>query len=205
MSIKERHSNLSFKLPSANEEEIYDILKEIDTKKATGLDNIPPKLVKLLANLLKKPLTKIINFYLNKNIFPNLMKIGRLSPLYKQSKYGNRLDKTCYRPVSILTTFSKIFERFVLNSMLDYANSILSDHISAYRKGYCWQNVILKLTEDWRHHLDNNEIVGAVLMDLSKAFDCLPHELLIAKLSAYGFDKTALKFSIHILKIENNA
>ena len=180
-SIKERFTNLSFKLPLAKEEEIYDIIKSIDIKKATGLDDIPPKIIKLAVNVLKKTLTEIINIYINRNSFPNLMKIGRLIPIYKHPKKGSRLDKTCFRPVSILTIFSKIFERFVLNSMLEYTNSILSDHISAYRKGYSCQHVLLKLTEEWRHHLDKNEIVGAVLMDLSKAFDCLPHELLIAK------------------------
>ena len=59
---------------------------------------------------------------------------------------------------------------------------------------------MLKLTEEWRKHLDNNKVVGAVLMDLSKAFDCIPHELLVAKLSAYGFEKNTLKFFLSYLK-----
>ena len=84
--------------------------------------------------------------------------------------------------------------------MLGHVNTILSDKISAYRKGYSTQHVLLKLTEEWRKHLDNNQIVGAVLMDLSKAFDCIPHELLIAKLAAYGFDKKTLKFLLSYLK-----
>ena len=128
------------------------------------------------------------------------MKTARVTPAYKNPKKGSRLDKTCFRPVSVLPTFSKVFERFILNSMLEYTDKILSEHISAYRKGYSCQNVLLKLTETWRQRLDNNQIVGAVLMDLSKAFDCLPHELLIAKLSAYGFDKNTLKFFYSYLK-----
>ena len=200
LSIKEKSTNLSFKLPLATEEEIYDIIKSIDIKKATGVDNIPPKVVKIAANAIKKPLTEIINIYINKNTFPDLMKIGRITPIYKHPKNGSRLDKQYYRPVSVLTIFSKVFERFVLNSMLEYINSILSDHISAYRKGYSCQNVLLKLTEEWRQYLDKNEIVGAVLMDLSKAFDCLPHELLLAKLSAYGFERDTLNFFYSYLK-----
>ena len=117
------------------------------------------------------------------------MKTARVTPVYKNPKKESRLDKTCFRPVSVLTIFSKVFERFILDSMLEYTNNILSEHISAYRKRYSCQNVLLKLTENWRQHLDGDQIVGAVLMDLSKAFDCLPHELLIAKLSAYGIDK----------------
>ena len=200
LSIKEKSTNLSFKLPLAQEEEIFDIIKLIDIKKATGVDDLPPKIIKMSADVIKKPLTDIINFYIKKNTFPGLMKIGRLTPIYKRPKEGSRLDKTCYRPISVLTIFSKVFERFVLNSMLEYINSILSDHISAYRKGHSCQNVLLKLTEEWRQYLDKNEIVGAVLMDLSKAFDCLPHELLIAKLSAYGFEKNTLRFFHSYLK-----
>ena len=84
--------------------------------------------------------------------------------------------------------------------MLEHVNTILSDKISAYRKGYSSQHVLLKLTEEWRKHLDRNQIVGAVLMDLSKAFDCIPHDLLIAKLAAYGFEKKTLKFFLSYLK-----
>jgi hypothetical protein len=83
-----------------------------------------------------------------------------------------------------LPGFSKVFERWILDQMLEHVNLILSDKISAYRKGYSSQHVLLKLTEEWRKYLDNNQFVGAVLMDLSKAFDCIPHELLIAKLAA---------------------
>ena len=63
------------------------------------------------------------------------MKIGKISPSYKNPKDGSRLDKTCYRPVSVLTIFSKIFDRFILNSMLEYIDNVLFDRISAYRNG----------------------------------------------------------------------
>ena len=79
------------------------------------------------------------------------------------------------------------------NEMFDYANKILSVKISAYRQGYSCQHVLLSLTEEWIKHLDQNHVVGATLMDLSKAFDCLPHELLIAKLAAYGIKKKTLR------------
>ena len=74
--------------------------------------------------------------------------------------------------------------------MLDHVNKIFSKHFTAYRKVHNCQHVLLKLTEEWRKYIDQNKIVGSLLMDLRKAFDCLPHELLIAKLEAYGFDKS---------------
>ena len=89
--------------------------------------------------------------------------------------------------------------------MLSHVNVILSDKISAYRQGCSSHHVLLDLITGWKNHLDNNNFVGAILMDLSKAFDCLPHELLIAKLEAYGFDKTALKFFHNYLKERKQA
>ena len=199
-AIKNMSINSTFKIPLANEETIERIMKKLDTSKATGIDKIPVRLVACSANVTKRVLTKIINKSISKNEFPKLMKIGKIIPIYKGGKDASRLNKKYFRPVSVLTAFSKVFERYILEQMLEHVNVILSDKISAYRKSYSTQHVLLKLTEEWRKHLDNNKVVGAVLMDLSKAFDCIPHELLVAKLSAYGFEKNTLKFFLSYLK-----
>ena len=77
--------------------------------------------------------------------------------------------------------------------MIPYFNNILSNFLSAYRERHTCQHVLLTLIETWRKCLDESNLAGAILMDLSKAFDCLPHDLLIAKLEAYGVTKDALK------------
>ena len=100
--IKNKHNGKSLKIPLATEDQIYDIINSIDTKKATRIDNIPAKVIKLSAKEIKSPLTKIINMSIEKCIFPDLMKLGKVTPIYKNSKKGNRLDKQYYRPVSIL-------------------------------------------------------------------------------------------------------
>ena len=194
--------DIHFKMPFATEQNIKDIIKNLDTSKSSGIDQISAKLVKLAIEIISKPICIILNHCIKKGNFPNDMKVARITPLYKK---GTRLGKECYRPVSILPCFSKIFERYILNSMLSHVNSILSDKISAYRQGYSCQHVLLKLTDEWRRYLDTNFIVGAVLMDLSKAFDCLPHELLLAKLAAYGFDKNTLHFFHSYLKDRKQA
>ena len=84
--------------------------------------------------------------------------------------------------------------------MITYVEKHLSPYLFGYRKGYGTQHCLLVMIEMWRKALDEKKVAGAILTDLSKAFDCLSHDLLIAKLAAYGFDKSALKFIYDYLK-----
>ena len=93
-----------------------------------------------------------------------------------------------------------MFEKIIKKQLKPYLDKTLSIFIAAYRERYGTHHVLIRLTEDWRLKLDNDQIVGAVLMDLSKAFDCIPHDLLIAKLSTYGFDENSLFFTYSYLK-----
>ena len=95
---------------------------------------------------------------------------------------------------------SKIYERFIHDCLSSYAESFLSKFISAYRKSYSSNHVLLRLIENWKKSLDNKNFVGTVLMDLSKAFDCVPHDLLVAKLHAYGLSKDGVTFIYSYLK-----
>ena len=76
--------------------------------------------------------------------------------------------------------------------------------MSAYRKRYSTQHVLIRLLEEWRENLDKNFIVGAVLMDLSEAFDCIPHDLIIAKVAAYGFKRETLRLFYFFLRVGNS-
>ena len=89
---------------------------------------------------------------------------------------------------------SKIYERYIHNCLSRHSENILSNFISAYRKTYSSNHVLLRLIENWKKSLDNKNFVGTVLMDLSKAFDSIPHDLLVAKLYAYGLTEEAVTF-----------
>ena len=99
-----------------------------------------------------------------------------------------------YRPVSLIPIVSKLFERYMYNQMLAYIETFLSPYLFGYRRGYSTEQCLIVMLEKWKKALDEKQCAGAILTDLSKAFDCLNHDILFAKLDAYGFDKTALNF-----------
>ena len=196
-SIKGMKFKKRFSLKRVSVTDVLKILNKINTKKATGFDNIPPKIIKEAAHILAKPLTDIINLSLFECIFPNKAKISSTLPFFKK---GDRTNKSNYRPVSVLSIFSKVFEKVIQTQVSNYSDNFLSKYISAYRKNYSCQHVLIRLLEEWKYNLDNNNLVGSVLMDLSKAFDCIPHDLLIAKMEAYGFERNARKYIYSYLK-----
>ena len=151
--------------------------------------------MKLSAEILSTPLSIAINNSLKYGVFPDDAKIA--FPLDK-GKHNNEISN--FRPVSILNTFFKIYEKVIKDQLVSGLDKYLSPFISAYRKGYSTQHVLTRLVEEWEERLDNNYIVGAILMDLSKAFGCISHNLIIAKLSAYGLNDTALQLIFSYLK-----
>ena len=181
--IKEniQKENNDFNIKAASVGQINKIIKDLNPKKALGPDKIPVKIVKLAASVIDSRLTNIINNDLSNNAFSDSAKLASVRPIYKKD---DRNEIKNYRPVSILNCFSKIYEKFFNEQLLPFVNCSLPELMSAYRSGYSTNHVLIWLIENWRHALDNNLFTGAVLMDLSKAFDCIPHDLLIAKVHA---------------------
>ena len=105
-----------------------------------------------------------------------------------------------FRLVSILNNSAKIYEKVIKDQLVSGLERYFSPFISAYRKRFCTQHVLIRLVEEWREWLDNNCIVGVILMDLSKAFYCIPLDFIIAKLAANYLDEAALKLILLYLK-----
>ena len=177
-------------IKAATVDQIDKTTRSLDARNAKGPDKIPVKVVKLSAYIIDKHLTNIINNDLLRNSFSDSAKIASVRPIFKK---GERTEMGNYRPVSILNCFSNIYERLLQNQIASFSNEFLSDFFSAYRKGYSTNHILIRLIENWKTTLGKNLFTGTVLTDLSKVFDCIPHDLLIAKLHAdgLGFDTVA--------------
>ena len=126
------------------------------------------------------------------------MKLGDITPILKK---GDATSVKNYRPVSVLPAISKIYERVIQKQLLRHVDIHLSKYLCGYRKGYNAQHALVSLLEKWRDILDKKGYAGGVLMDLSKAFDTLDHDLLLAKLHAYGMNLKSVELirSTHLL------
>ena len=198
IAIKESftYSN-KFNLPHATTQDINKIINSLNVDKATGPDGIPAKYIKLSANVIDSHLADVINKDIDNMRYSENAKTANVRPIFKKDE---RTKVKNYRPVSLLNIFSKIYERFIHENLTPFVDTFLSDFISAYGKSYSTNHVLIRLIENWKKSLDQNKFVGAVFMDLHKAFDCIPHDLLIAKMHAYGFSNESLTFFYSYLK-----
>ena len=181
-------STSAFCFKKVSHNDVCKRLEKLKDRKSPGYDNIPPKLVKIGASVLCYPLQHLINKSVDSSVFPDALKNAEIIPVFKK---GDNLLKENYRPVSILPCFSKIFEGVIVDQLAIHFDTHFSEHISGFRKGHDCQNVLLRFSENIKCHLDDNDIAGAVLTDLSKAFDCLPHDLLISKMYHYGVSRAS--------------
>ena len=159
--------------------------------------DIPSKIIKENAGIFASFLQSSFNTSVSNSEFPSVLKQANITPVFKK---GERYLKDNYRPVCILPNVSKIFERCMFRQINEYMNAFLSRHKCSFRKGCNTQQCLFTMLEKWKSAVDNKKTFGALLTDLSKAFDCLSHELLLAKLHTYGFSISALRFVYSYLK-----
>ena len=179
----------SFGLSEISVAEVGKLVMKMDGTKRSG-GKIPTKILKSSSHVICKFISNGINQSIKTCKFPNRLKLAEITPIPKKGDNQNVAD---YRPISILPTISKIFEKAISNQLSAFFKSKFSNILCGFRKGHSTQHALIKLLSSWQKSLDQGEIVGTILMDLSKAYDCLPHDLLIAKLAAYGVDLPTLK------------
>ena len=145
-------------------------ISNLNIKKATGVDNISAKIIKACAPAVSIAISNLINILCRSCEFPAGLKRAKVIPLFKKK---DPLNKENYRPVTILPTISKVYERVMHDQLTEHFDRIFNPFLAAFRKGFGCQSTLLRLLEDWHMALDRHECAAAILMDLSKVFDCL--------------------------------
>ena len=158
--------------------------------KATQYSDLLAKILKENSDIFGKYICDFFNECLDKGTFPSILKHANITPVFKKGYKGS---KNNYRPVSILPVISKIFEKLLCKQITVFVHPLLSKFQCSFRVGYGSLDCLLAMLEYWKSEVNKGKVFGALLTDLSKAFDCLSHELTIAKLNAYGFSLPALK------------
>ena len=161
------------------------IIDSLKPKTSTGVDCISNKLLKFVKNAISEPLTIIINQMLNTGVFPDLLKISKVIPIYKKeddTMFSN------YRPISLLPSISKIFEKVILEQLATYLdrNNLIHKHQYGFRKNHSTEYTSLHIVDYLNYELDKNRTPTNIYLDLSKAFDSLYHDILLNKLQHYG-------------------
>ena len=190
ISIK-RHVKIEhrFEFLPVTAEDMEKELGALNSRKNGGC--IPTKQLKKMKHIVSKPLATIWNKECVENrIYPDRLKLSDITPVYKALETSFKKN---YRPISVLPIISKLFEKIMDKQIDGYIDQFLSKYLCGYRKGYNPQITMVHMVEKMKMARDEGGHAGGILMDLSKAFNTINHEVLIAKLHAYGFSYKALE------------
>ena len=179
-----------FNFNKLDKEEVFKEIIGLDASKASQDTDVPTKIIKETADLFTYFVLPSINASFDNDDFPTFLKNANIIPAFKK---GSKNMKDNYRPISILKNISKVYERIMFKQIVEFMDPYFSKFQCGFRKGYSTQQCLVAFIEKWKSAIDQGKSFGAVLTDLSKAFDCLLHELLIAKVHAYGFSLSALR------------
>lgn len=178
--------------------DVKHLIDKLNVNKSTGVDGIGPKILKYCGDLITPCIASIINNSINSGIFPDILKCAKVIPLYKS---GDKNDPGNYRPISILPTISKIYERHIASQLRSYLSKtkVLQVSQSGFRKNHSCNTALIKLTDTWLKQIDQGNMVGTVFLDLKKAFDLVDHEILLHKLKLHHFsDKSISLFTSYL-------
>lgn len=171
-------------------EEIINAILSIKST-AIGVDGVSIKFIVLCLPALLPVLDHLFNFSLQHSTFPSVWKYANIIPI---PKVKNPQECKDYRPVSILCVLGKVLEKLVHKQITEYltANNLYADNQSGFRRGYSTITALLKVTDDIRKAMDGKLMTLLVLLDLSKAFDCVHHKLMCSKLKHLGFSDSSV-------------
>lgn len=184
----------SFFIDPTCAEEIQFIIKSFQSKESLGgLDEFSIKYIKLVSDIIDKHLSYLFNLCIAQGIFPDILKISKVIPIYKN---GPKNNPNNYRPIALQSCFSKILEKLIksrLQGFIDKCN-LLNKYQYGFRKESSTKLALLDLMQTIELNQNKDKHTIAIFLDLRKAFDTVNHELLLKKLVSYGFRGTAFSF-----------
>ena len=182
----------SFSFRQSTPIDISSIIKSLKNKHA-HITEIPIFVLKFIANIISPILSNIMNKSIDQSHFPDMLKIARVTPIYKSDE---KFKCNNYRPISVLPTFSKIFEKFAYIQLYKYLeiNKILFPNQFGFRNKMSTNQAILNHLQFLYDNLDAGNIVFSIFLDFRKAFDCVDHKILLSKLNSYGIRGLPLKW-----------
>ena len=171
--------------------EIRDIITSTKSTPSRDFFGLTVELVKYIKDLIVVPLTNLINCCIRESIFPEVLKIALVVPVFKKGD-PNMIQN--YRPISLLPVISKIVEKALKRRITDYfeTNNLFTSSQFGFRAGMGTREAVLSFVEDVLQCFENGDYLSATFCDLSKAFDCVQHELLLDKLLRYRFHASSV-------------
>jgi len=165
--------------------EIISEIKKLKNKTSKDIDGIDNIMVKNCAWFLVDVLSYLFNLSLNSGVFPDVLKLAVVVPIFKK---GDVCNLNNYRPISLLSSFSKLFEKLVKRRLLSYLQKIkfLHDHQFGFTVGKSTEEALLHFLSNIYSALNNSQIPIALFLDIAKAFDTVDHNILLMKLWNIG-------------------
>jgi hypothetical protein len=173
--------------------QVTNILKNMDSKNSPDLDGISLSLLKSISNEICIPLGHIFNLSLSTGVFPSKLKASRVVPIFKA---GQHTSCDNYRPISLVSSISKILEKTVAIKLVDHleSNNLLYVHQYGFLKGKSTEHNLLHLTNKIGEAINDDKYCIGIFLDLKKAFDVVSHKILLKKLKRLGIDGIALQW-----------